>query len=178
MKSTDIINFAKIVGKSKKIKRTGWVREGVVEPESVAEHSFRLIVLAMTLGDYFEVDKEKLIKMAIIHDLGETSTGDLVVERGIVVNDLNKRDKEQREEKAISELFQEFSPDYKNIFREMIERKSKEALLFWQLDKLEMAMQAKEYEEEQDKVLTEFIENATHHITDPLLKEILHKLSE
>lgn len=176
MTSNDIVKFAKQVGKSKKIIRTGWVREGVQDPESVAEHCFRLIVLAMTLGDYFQVNKEKLIEMAIIHDLAETYTGDLVVERGTKVDVISKREKELQEENAISELFRSFSKHYKEVFHEMIERESKESQLFWQLDKLEMAIQAKEYEEEQDKTLNEFIENAQMHIEEPLLKDILQQL--
>lgn len=176
MRSEDIVAFARQVGKSKRIPRTGWVREGVLDPESVAEHSFRLIVLAMTLGDYLRVKKEKLIEMAIIHDLAETSTGDLVVERGTRVDALSKRDKELKEEEVISHLFSSFSIHYKEVFHEMVQRQSKESQIFWQLDKLEMALQAKEYEEEQNKTLNEFLDNAEMHISEPLLKEILYKL--
>ena len=176
MNSKDLIHFAQEVNKSKRIKRTGWLLEGIAAPESVAEHSFRLVVLAMVLGEYLEVDSEKLVKMAIIHDLGETITGDLVVERGKTINEEYKKRKEELEEKGIETLFKPFSKKYKAIFHEMIARKTKEAQIFWQLDKLEMALQAKEYEEKQKKHLPEFFENASLYIVHPLLKKILHEI--
>jgi putative hydrolase of HD superfamily len=60
----------------------------------------------------------------------------------------------------------------------MISRKTREAQIFWQLDKLEMALQAKEYEEKQKKSLPEFFENAGMHITEPLLIEIFKELTK
>jgi len=178
MKISEVSRFAEQVGISKRIKRTGWVREGVEDPESVAEHSFRLVVLSMALGKFLDVDTEKLVKMAIIHDLGETSTGDLVVERGKKIDSALKKEKEAREEQAISNLFISFGEEYRIIFQEMIKRESKESQIFWQLDKLEMAMQAKDYEKEQGIVLTEFIENARIHITEKFLKDILQDISK
>lgn len=178
MKISEVSKFAEQVGISKRIKRTGWVREGVEDPESVAEHSFRLVVLSMALGKFLDVDTEKLVKMAIIHDLGETSTGDLVVERGKKIDSALKKEKEAREEQAISNLFISFGEEYRIIFQEMIKRESKESQIFWQLDKLEMAMQAKDYEKEQGIVLTEFIENARIHITEKFLKDILQDISK
>lgn len=178
MNAKNIITFAKEVNKSKRIKRTGWLLESIANPESVAEHSFRLVVLAMVLAEYLEVDTEKLVKMAIIHDLGETITGDLVVERGRKVNEKYKKEKEKLEEKGIGTMFKKFDKKYKIIFHEMIARETKEAKIFWQLDKLEMAMQAKEYEEKQNKNLPEFFENANMHITDPLLKKVMKELNK
>ena len=73
-----IVEFVAMTGKSKKILRSGWIREKIKDPESVAEYSFQLSVLAMVLADTLGVDKEKLIKMALLHDLGEVVTGDIV----------------------------------------------------------------------------------------------------
>lgn len=169
----DILSFAKLIGKSKKVKRAGWVRESIGNPESVAEHCFRLSVLAMVLADRLGVDQNKLIKMAIIHDLGETKTGDMVVERGTNIDYEMKKKKEDAERKIIQETFSVFGNEYKEIFQEMIERKTNEAKIFWQLDKLEMAIQALEYEKEQKKNLEEFFVNAKIHITHPIISEIL-----
>ena len=68
--SKSVVDFIAIVGKSKKLRRAGWVREKINNPESVAEHSFRVSILAMVLSDPLGLDKEKLIKMALLHDLG------------------------------------------------------------------------------------------------------------
>ena len=181
-KKPDYLDFFKTVGKSKRLLRSGPVREGIKDPESVAEHSFRVSVIAMVLSDKIEynVDKEKLVKMAIIHDIGEIVTGDIVVQRGEVI-DLKLRDeKEIREMKGIKEIFDEIMEGnmYAEIFNEMIERKSGEAKVFWQFDKLEMAITSLEYEIEQGKNLEEFFLDASTHIREPLLKKILNEIIE
>lgn len=59
------------VVKCKRLKRTGWVKSQIPDPETVAEHSFRVSLLAMILAPQFKVDQTKVTKMALIHDLGE-----------------------------------------------------------------------------------------------------------
>lgn len=176
----EFLEFAKLIGRSKKIKRTGWVREGVQNPESVAEHCFRLIVLSMVLAPKLGVDQEKLIKMAILHDLGEVKTGDLVVERGKVVDSYARKRKEEIERFFIKEVLGAFEmgSGYSDLFDEMVKRESYDAKIFWQLDKLEMAIQASEYEyeEEQGKDLSEFFDNAERIIDQPFLKKVMEKI--
>ena len=47
-------------------------------PESVAEHSWRLALMAMLLtGEFPELDLNRVIRMCLIHDLGEAFTGDI-----------------------------------------------------------------------------------------------------
>ena len=77
----DIIKFNKFIGILKTIERTGWVRNNIPHPESVAEHSFRTGILAMLLAKEMNVDPLKSIKMAPIHDIGESIIGDIVTER-------------------------------------------------------------------------------------------------
>ena len=46
--------------------------------ESVAEHSWRITLMAFFLRDEFpEADMDKVIRMCLIHDLGECFTGDI-----------------------------------------------------------------------------------------------------
>src|SRR3989339_2211175 len=73
----DLIDFLHKVGQLKGLKRTGWVYKNIPDPESVAEHSFRTAILALVLADELKADKERLVKMALIHDLAESITGDL-----------------------------------------------------------------------------------------------------
>jgi putative hydrolase of HD superfamily len=72
----DIIEFARIVGRLKTLPRTGWITYGKIErPESVADHIMRLTVLALVTADELGVNTNKLVRMAIIHDLGESLVG-------------------------------------------------------------------------------------------------------
>ncbi len=177
-KKQDFLNFFKIVGKSKRLPRTGWAREKVKNPESAAEHSFRVGVFAMMLAERLGVDKDKLMKMALIHDLGAALTEDMVWIRWGVV-DLKARDRKEREEiKGIVSLFNDIEGgnEYIKIFEEMTLRSSKEAKIFWQVDKLEMALQALEYEQEQRKNLEEFFATADLYIKHPVLREMFEEI--
>src|SRR3989344_2717716 len=177
-KANNYLEFLKLVGKSKRIPRTGWVREKVKNPESIAEHSFRVGVIAMILADDLLVNKEKVMKMALLHDLGETFTGDIVWTRGDVV-DIKIRDQKEKEElKNLIKFFNTIDKgeEFIKIFKEMLLADSEEARIFWQIDKLEMAIQAFEYEEEQGESLDEFFKNADLFVMEPLLKSILNKI--
>ncbi|MDO8583294.1 MAG: HD domain-containing protein [bacterium] len=180
-KKSDYLNFFKTVGKSKRLLRTGWIENEIKDPESIAEHSFRAGVLAMVMADKMEypLDKNKLIKMALLHDLGELATGDIIVGKGEVL-DIKKRDeKEKQEEEDIRTIFGLIGEGdkYAAIFDEMITRSTPEARFFWQIDKLEMALQALEYEKEQGKNLEQFFLGVgSLHLKEPLLKKIFNEI--
>lgn len=179
-KKPSYLDFFENVGKSKRVLRSGWVREKVNDPESVAEHSFRVGVLAMVISDKLNphLDKNKLIKMALLHDLAEVITGDEVIDRWGII-DVKKRDKrEDIEEKGIRKIFDKIDQgdEFVGIFHEMISRLTPEAKVFFQLDKMEMALQAFEYEKEQGKNLEEFFITASLYIKEPLLKKIFDEI--
>ena len=176
--SQSVVDFMDIVGKSKKLLRSGWINEKIKDPESVAEHSFRVSVLAMVISDSLGLDKEKLIKMALIHDLGEVITGDIVWSSGNIIDIKKRTEKEKMEKLGLERIFKilENSDEYKKIFEEMIERSSEEAKIFWQIDKLEMAMQALEYERDEYKNLEKFFVNADLQIETPLLRKIFDEI--
>lgn len=71
-----ILAFARAAERLKVVKRSGWTSEG--EPESVAEHTWRLCLLAVVLHQHFPgVDIGRLLKICVIHDLGEAIHGDV-----------------------------------------------------------------------------------------------------
>ncbi len=182
-KKINFIDFFLTVGLSKRLLRAGWVREHIQDPESVAEHSFRVAMLAMVLSDKlgYKVDKEKLIKMALLHDLGEVITGDIIIERRELV-DIKKRDEKERSERVgIRQIFDKIGEgeSYAAIFDEMINRNTLEAKIFWQFDKLEMVIQAFEYEKEQGKDLEEFFIGFEKNYTqDPFVRNIFNDLKK
>ncbi len=172
------LDFFRVVGKSKRIPRTGWVREKIKNPESIAEHSFRVGVLAMVLADKLGANKEKLMKMALLVDLGELATGDMVTARGEYI-DIKKQDEmEKIEEEEIKKIFGKVgnNKQYLYAYREMVNRDTSDSKIFWQLERLEMALQAMEYEEEQGVILEEFFLNTALYLTEPLLKKIFYEI--
>src|SRR4030042_3960982 len=73
----DVLNFLIEVGKLKRNKRKGWVINQIKDPESIAEHVFRATILGWILGRKKKgINIEKLIKMALGHDLCEIYAGD------------------------------------------------------------------------------------------------------
>jgi putative hydrolase of HD superfamily len=71
-----ILTFLRSAERLKTVTRSGWTSTG--EPESVAEHTWRLCLMAMLLyGRAPEVDLARLLRMCLIHDLGEAIRGDV-----------------------------------------------------------------------------------------------------
>lgn len=71
-----IIAFLGQAERLKATKRSGWTSTG--EPETVAAHTWRLCLMAMVLSDRFpEVNVDRVIRMLVIHDLGEALHGDI-----------------------------------------------------------------------------------------------------
>ena len=71
-----VLTFLEQAERLKSTRRSGWTTTG--EPESVAAHTWRLCLMAMVLGDRFpEVNMDRVIRMLVIHDLGEAIHGDI-----------------------------------------------------------------------------------------------------
>lgn len=147
METRDIITFAKIVGKLKTLKRAGWVKRGIKNPESVAEHSFRVVVLAMILSHGKKLNVEKVLKMAVIHDLAEALVGDIIWEWG------NKQlipeeSKLSKEREALRKIFKDVpnKEEYFDLWREWEKQETPESQFIKKIDKLETSIQTLEYE--------------------------------
>jgi 5'-deoxynucleotidase YfbR-like HD superfamily hydrolase len=171
----NIIKLIKEIGKIKNVKRAGWVREGIKNPESVADHSYRVAVMAMIFGKDLNVNQDKLIKMALVHDLGEGSIGDLISQRGIKIDTKLRDAKDAKEAEAVRRVFSDNEALY-GLQKEFLKVESNEAKILKQLDRLEMAVQALEYEEKTGKDLTEFFDNATMRIENEYLKKLLNEV--
>lgn len=129
----EFITFMNVIEKLKCNTRHSWTSSG--RHESVAEHSWRLAVMALLCSDeYPELDMDKVIKMCLIHDLGEAITGD--------IPSFNKTEENERtEDKAIEQLMsllpEHYSEELSRLFDEMRERQTSEAKLFKALDNME-----------------------------------------
>ena len=110
--------------------------------ESVAEHSWRLILLAYFVSDEFkDIDLEKLMKMCLIHDLGEAFTGD-------IPSFLKNDDDEERENRLLAEwvssLPSPFCNEMNDLYNEMNALRTKEARIYKALDNMEAVIQHNE----------------------------------
>lgn len=157
-KTSDYVTFiSAICGKLKDIKRTGWVRSGIPFPESDADHMHRCAMCAMILFQDFDhddhdyhpskVDKNKLLKMALTHDLCESLAGDITPH----CNTELLKTKEAKEQAAMEEIRQlvgdPLGKELFDLWREYEDQQSVEAIYCKDIDKFEMVVQAFEYEE-------------------------------
>ena len=132
MNPREYIEFLSKIEKLKCNTRHSWTSSG--RRESVAEHSWRLSVMALLCADeYPELDINKVIKMCLIHDFGEAVTGD--------IPSFYKTENHEKEEKAIKNLLSTLPDDicteFSALFDEMNELATPEAKLFKALDNLE-----------------------------------------
>ena len=150
--------------------------------ESVAEHSWRLAVMAMLCADeYPEIDINKVIKMCLIHDFGEAVTGDIPAF-------LKTENDEMEEEKAIESILSLLPESHKNeltdLFSEMSACETDEAKLVKALDNLEAVLSHNEADistwlpREYDENLTYGAENCEWSQWTKRLREELKKDSE
>lgn len=134
-------------GQLKIIKRSGWLRKvGITsDRESVADHSFRMAIIGMERGLEMGLDSSKIVRMCLIHDLAESVLGDRMPEEK--KSAITHR---QDEDRILQELLGTLRSKSKKVlladWSELLESKTKEAKLVWRIDKLEMALQARDYE--------------------------------
>ncbi|KAL1548912.1 5'-deoxynucleotidase HDDC2-like [Salvia divinorum] len=153
------IDFLTLCHRLKATKRAGWVKRGVQEPESIADHMYRMGLMALIASDNPSINREKCIKMAIVHDIAEAIVGDITPSDGVP-----KEEKSRREQEALQKMCEllgggERAQEIKELWMEYEDNSSMEAKVVKDFDKVEMILQALEYETEQGKDLEEFFES-------------------
>ena len=140
MKPTEFMDFLHTLENMKCNTRHSWTHTG--RHESVAEHSWRLALTALFLRDEFPaLDMDRVIRMCLIHDLGECFTGD-------IPSFLKSGGDEERERSAletwVASLPAPYSVELKTLYAEMDALETDEARLYKALDKLEAVIQHNE----------------------------------
>ena len=156
MESEQLLSILSVAGRLKTCPRHCWltptpqnervaagmdepegVRDGGYRRESVAEHSWRLALMAMLLGsepEFAGCDVDRVIRMCLIHDLGEAFTGDIPT--------FLKTEAEGRHEDDLFNAWVAAFPEpqrenWQALLREMALQETNEAKLYKALDKLE-----------------------------------------
>ena len=140
MESGKLLEVLKVAERLKDATRHCYTSGG--RRESVAEHSWRITLMAYLVSDEFpEADFTKLLKMCLIHDLGEAFTGDIPT--------FEKTDSDEVKEAEflsqwVSELPEPFAGEMQALYKEMEERETLEARIYKALDNLEALIQHNE----------------------------------
>lgn len=165
-----LIQFYTEYNHLKQLYRQGWLRFVPEDKcESVADHAHGVALLAMLLSEnYPELNREKVISMALIHDVVEVHAGDITPHDGI-----SYEDQQSKETIVFKALFKSFPKKYVDLWNEFVEQKTSEAKFVKQIDKLEMALQAMIYSKQGYSGMDEFFKNAEKHMKDPELVRTL-----
>jgi putative hydrolase of HD superfamily len=171
-----LVKFLEITGILKRTPRAGWIEVGVYQPESVADHTFRTAFLCMLYADMEALDPLKLLRMALIHDLPEAVIGDLTPKQ-------KTAETKENEENAINQILnllpKKQRENYLAVWNEYQEGETREAKAVRQLEKIEMALQAKEYKKfGSAKSLERFIKSTEEATIWPDLRRLLSLASE
>ncbi|MFH1036684.1 MAG: HD domain-containing protein [Patescibacteria group bacterium] len=165
----ELLDFFIEVGKLKRMPRRGWVINQIKNPESIAEHIFRAALMGWLMGEGKGLNIEKLLKMALIHDLCEVYAGDTTPYDAIIPKSKKKlrelmktwprftpaekkkkvHEKHVREEKSLKKLTLKLPPKIRKEIMDLWEEYecgvSKEGRFFRQADRMENFLQAYEY---------------------------------
>lgn len=193
----EIINYFFLVGKLKWLKRSGWLERKTPDPESVAEHIFRVAMICFIVAPLLRLNREKLVMMALFHDFAEGIFGNPISE-GLTketairyidynkfekVNSINFKTKEQ--ERFMKQLAKNLNlPEIYKLWKEHSFENSKNATVYsdilFQIGKLANIIQALEYQMRgvPEKLLKGFWVSGDIYVKNRLLKNILYELKK
>nr|CCA21664.1 PREDICTED: hypothetical protein isoform 1 [Albugo laibachii Nc14] len=173
-----VLEFLRICGRLKQVKRSGWVRNKIPNAESVADHMYRMSMCCMLLSDT-RIDQNKCIMMSIVHDLAEAVVGDITPHDGV-----SKEEKPQREKKAMDEICSVLGSDcvqastIQQLWNEYEDGSTIEALFVKDFDKFEMLLQAHEYEKEHNTNLDDFFTSTNGRFRTDLIRSWVEQLEK
>ena len=133
------------VGSLRNVNR-GWRQHLATDVASDLEHTVRVMFLALIIARHEKVgNEEKILKMALTHDLGETRVSDdSYMQKVYVTSD---------EERAIQDTLAKTSLlDFEDVIKEFENRKSIEAKIVKDADNLDVDIELRELEERGHKL--------------------------
>jgi len=146
----------------KRLERTGWTLRGLPNgTESIAAHSFGVCVTAMMLADEIrarglEVDSERVLRMALLHDWAEARLGDLPKTATGYFGDDARRNAESLAFADIVSGIGAVGTEYNDIYLDYERRNSLESRLVKAADVIDLLVQAHALERSGVKGLDEF----------------------
>ena len=146
MKSTinENVKFLCAIDRMETLPRTGFFYAGIPHPESVAAHSYGVAVIAMLLVDQLEmtIDKERVLRMAIIHDMTEALLTDIP---SVIFKYLDKDQKIFAERKTAEVLLKPINDVYLSLWEEFEQAETVESKIIKCADKLQLCVKILNY---------------------------------
>src|SRR4030042_6237568 len=199
----EFIKFFVEVGRLKTIQRRGWLLRGINNPESVADHAFRVLILAWVFGKERNLNIKRLLKLALVHSLSAVyidyiSPYDKLLElknrkeiikrypalalrapidqKGKIAKQRLEKEKKAME-KLTRNLPEPINHEINYLWLEFQQRSSREAKFLRALDKIENLIQAFEYKDKvKEDILTPFLVQIKEFTYDKQLLKFVESL--
>lgn len=172
----EFIKYFYEIGMLKRLKRTGWYAAGVKDPETIADHTHRSIVITYFIAKLEKADAERAILLMLFHDNVETRIGDT---NKIAARYFDYKSAENAVyEDQIKNFPEEIKKDLQGIYKEIKENKTKEAIIAKDADLLECAIQAKEYLDLGYKSMQDWINNVKKRLKTETAKKMIKAMEE
>ncbi len=181
-----IARFILLSNRLKLIQRAGWVREGVKDPEHVGDHCFGVALTSYLMARHLGLDADRCALMGLIHNINESVSGDVekrpkeatqTLSRAISDGDLKKLEYKDLT-KALSALDRKTAAEFRKLWVDVEERKSREGQLVDDASKLDYVMLLSHYSDQlSDRALRdEFLKKAGMEIKTPEMRYIYDKV--
>jgi len=201
----DLLNFFIEIGKLKRKPRRGWILIGVKNPESIGGHTFHEAIMAWILGKEkgIDFDIERILKIALVHDLCELYAGDITPYDEILPKDKKEwpelfdkwprflkskkvkkfLKKHKKEKTALIKLISKLPPATKkeilNLWLDYERGLTKEGRFVKQVGRLTTLLQALEYgKESKRRPYKSWWIGSEEKIDDPFLLEFMKILDK
>ena len=141
-----MLKFMHLIERLKTTPRAGWCNENIDNPESIADHMYRMSIACLLCTDP-SLNRDKMMKIALVHDLAESIVGDITP-----LDKIPKAIKQQREKEAMDTICRDYMPpgtargEIMSLFNEYEYKTSAEARFVKDVDKYELVLQTIEYE--------------------------------
>ncbi len=174
--NSNLFNLFQEFSRLKHLYRQGWLQNGIKENicESVAEHSFSTALTAWVLAveNFPDLNSDRVLQLALVHDLGEIHTGDITPADNVL-----SENKYQREIDSVKKTFSTLKSGdiFSALWQEYEQESSPEAAFVKQIDKIEMILQAIVYEHSTGIDLSSFKESVLY-IKNAELQEMMFEI--
>lgn len=165
--------------------RSGWELRGVVDGESVADHSWGTALLCLLFADDAGVDRAVALEIAVVHDLAEAEIGDLPSLADPRMRPVAPADKARLEDEAMTALRDRYDGSGSDLvdarWRSYENRDGPEAVFVRDMNLVDMAMQAWVYAEddraEPADVFDEFFASAEARVSTDVGRALVAEIA-
>lgn len=170
-----LLGFARRADRLESLPRTGWLFGGVVAPESVSSHIYQTSLIALWLAEELQADVERVLRIALLHDVGEA-----------ILTDLPRPTKEfvgretmiKAERSAVEHVLVGMPTTWGDAYEEYENAATLEARIVKAADRIQMLVKASIYDAQNRGDVGRFFEIPDHDFGIPIVGEILLEIRE